>query len=263
MLVADEILKLKELLDNKIITKEEFEKKKQELLNGEADSIQKNNYNSKTSSKKEKKQKKSSGFSILILIILLSFIGFGVLVIEPDSNRTINNMNEVEGFVSSYDTFSAILKECGFNGYTIKRDELLEDLETENSQGFRIKQGNINAIVYVKDGSVYSVKYSDNYLYRNNKVEHTLSEYTITENEKIDLVYKSKETINSILKSPSTAKYPLSDEWKVGKENGNTIVQGYVDSQNDFGATIRSTFQITYKYDTVVSLIFDGQEYIK
>ena len=40
-------------------------------------------------------------------------------------------------------------------------------------------------------------------------------------------------------------------------------MQGYDDSQNGFGATVRSTFQVTYKNNKVTSLIFDGKEYIK
>ena len=101
-------------------------------------------------------------------------------------------------------------------------------------------------------------------MYKDGKVKHTLSEYLITIDEKGNLISSTKEIIKNILKSPSTAKFPWDySEWAVGKENGSTIVQGYVDSQNGFGAMIRSTFQVTYKNNTVTSLIFDGKEYIK
>ena len=41
-------------------------------------------------------------------------------------------------------------------------------------------------------------------------------------------------------------------------------MQAYVDSENSFGAKLRSEFQIKYdKNKNVVSLIIDGVEYIK
>lgn len=263
---VDEILKLKELLDKEIITQEEFEKKKNELLTNEKIV---NNTTNVTSNTKENNNGYSKGCLIAILTILFPLFMFwaiGSIFSEPTYVKNVklqNNKNIIESYSMSYVYFSNIVESCGFSDYTLERDELLDDLDGEGTIDFRIKSGNANGIVYVKDSVIQSVRYADNYLYKDGIVHHTLSEYIVTQDERRNLILNTQNVINIILKSPSTAKYPLFDEWKVGKIDGSTIVQGYVDSQNSFGATIRSEFQVTYKNDTVTSIIFDGEEYIK
>ena len=51
------------------------------------------------------------------------------------------------------------------------------------------------------------------------------------------------------LKSPSTAKFPWSSEGYVTKIDNNTFdIQSYVDSENSFGAMIRTNFSCTVKF---------------
>ena len=110
-----------------------------------------------------------------------------------------------------------------------------------------------------------SIDYAGSILYKDGKKKHTLSDFIITSSEKADYIETTKNTINSVLKSPSTAKYPWDyDEWAIAKDGkkGIVIVQGYVDAQNSFGATTRSQFQVKYKNNKVTSLIFDGEEYM-
>lgn len=83
---------------------------------------------------------------------------------------------------------------------------------------------------------------------------------TMPLSEKSDLQYKCQETIKTILKSPSTAKFPNILEWSIGKTRKGIVVQSYVDSQNSFGAELRNEFQFIIKDGTITSLIFDGQE---
>ena len=52
--------------------------------------------------------------------------------------------------------------------------------------------------------------------------------------EKSDYQYWTKESVNSILKAPKTAKYPGIMEWSFGKNPFYTAVQSYVDAQNSF-----------------------------
>ncbi|MDU0478352.1 hypothetical protein QVA66_03750 [Staphylococcus chromogenes] len=47
------------------------------------------------------------------------------------------------------------------------------------------------------------------------------------------------------LKSPSTAKFPSKRNWKFTPIDGGYKVTAYVDSQNSFGATVRSDFGCT------------------
>ena len=175
---ADEILKLKELLDNGIITNEEFEKKKKELL--EVKDNPKVSFEDETNITSNSKNKKMGCFSSTILVVIIlsiCFIIFGQLVIEPSNERFYNNQEVIEGLVTSYDDFLYVLKQCGFNDYSLERDEMLDELDGEGTIGVRIKTQNANGIIYIKDGAIYSVRYADNYLYKDGTMLHTLMEF--------------------------------------------------------------------------------------
>lgn len=132
------------------------------------------------------------------------------------------------------------------------------------SIGFEIKNGNdIIGFIDIKDNKVINIQYSDKILYENGSIQHTLSDYIMTFEEESSIKTATMSTIDSLLKSPSTAKYASITEWKFSKSENVIITQGYVDSQNSFGATLRSQFQVTYTNGTITSLIFDGTEYIK
>lgn len=260
----DELLKLKELLDKEIITKEEFEQKKKELLNDKSNT-ERNKVDTSTNNSKKVNSSTSKGCLTAFILFFIIFGMFGMLVIEPSNNRVEKNIKVVENYINSYEELFAIIENCGFEEYTLERDELIDNTEGDGTIGFRIKTENSSIpMVFVKDGNIYCIKYNaDTYLYKDGAIQHTLSEYIITSDERTNLILNTQNVINTILKSPSTAKFPSNDEWRVGKQDGKTIVQGYVDSQNSFGATIRSEFQVTYTNDIVTSLIFDGEEYIK
>ncbi len=76
----------------------------------------------------------------------------------------------------------------------------------------------------------------------------------------------SKIYVEQVLKSPSSAKYPGSilerDKWQLGRYKNVISVSSYVDSQNSFGAMIRSNFFIQMDYDTgdLLYMIFDDEE---
>jgi len=75
------------------------------------------------------------------------------------------------------------------------------------------------------------------------------------------------DTIKSLLKAPSTAKFPGSwldpfYGWDLGRSGNIVELSSYVDSQNSFGAMIRAYFTVQYKVDgskyTPVFIYFDG-----
>lgn len=51
-----------------------------------------------------------------------------------------------------------------------------------------------------------------------------------------------KDYVRENLKSPKTAKFPSKTGIKIVKNKDMYIIQGYVDSQNSFGATIRTKY---------------------
>lgn len=52
-----------------------------------------------------------------------------------------------------------------------------------------------------------------------------------------------------VLKAPATAKFPTFDEMVVNGSNGHYSVSGFVDSQNSYGATIRSNYTYNVEKD--------------
>jgi hypothetical protein len=81
----------------------------------------------------------------------------------------------------------------------------------------------------------------------------------------------SRNFITRNLKSPSSADFPLLDfsSTKIGE--GEYRVTSYVDSQNGFGAMVRSNWEVTLKYNgfgdwadprywTLEKMIIDGEQ---
>ncbi|WP_313803257.1 hypothetical protein [Cytobacillus sp.] len=113
------------------------------------------------------------------------------------------------------------------------------------------------------DETINIIKFGDNILYEKKNVVANLKDFLVTSAERSDLQYKCQESIKTLLKAPSSAKFPNITEWKFGKQDGVIMVQSYVDSQNSFGAMIRSEFQFKIQNDKVISLIFEGKEYME
>ncbi|WP_240371482.1 hypothetical protein [Anoxybacteroides rupiense] len=69
--------------------------------------------------------------------------------------------------------------------------------------------------------------------------------FSLSEDDKINAWVIAQKAVKDRLKAPSTADFPMYDERFVSAENGNIVVQSYVDAQNGFGAMIRSNFVVT------------------
>lgn len=160
------------------------------------------------------------------------------------------------------------LSECDIESVdTITHDEMLDNAHFEGEKGYRISSGDTkNIILYTNtDGSVYQLKYADNILFENGAAVSSIHDYTFTIAEISNLQVACEDAVESVLVAPATAKFPNYTEWGFSKQNGEIIIQGYVDSENAFGATLRSTFQFTLNAsdNTVKSFIFDGQEMVQ
>lgn len=62
--------------------------------------------------------------------------------------------------------------------------------------------------------------------------------------DKMDSYIQAQGFVLQALKSPSTAKFPMFAYEAVNLGDGAYSVRSYVDSQNSFGATIRSNWQV-------------------
>lgn len=60
----------------------------------------------------------------------------------------------------------------------------------------------------------------------------------------------AKHEVEIRLKSPSSAKFPSSNEAKIMDLGDTCIVTSYVDAENSFGASIRNKFTVTLRKDS-------------
>ena len=159
--------------------------------------------------------------------------------------------------------------------YTIEQDSVFDNQEGDNTTGYWVaplgywetslsERG--KAVLYLnKDKSVNSVKHGDKYYYKNGKVMNMISDDIISTDDAYTYIQGAKDAVNTILKSPATAQFAPTLQWKLDKNNKIVIIRGYVDSQNSFSAIVRSNFKIIYneEKDKYESFIFDGVDYIK
>lgn len=59
-------------------------------------------------------------------------------------------------------------------------------------------------------------------------------------------VTAAQNLVKDELRSPSTAKFPIDTSYKVKRSGSDWIVEGYVDAQNGFGATVRQYWKATF-----------------
>ena len=124
-------------------------------------------------------------------------------------------------------------------------------------------------VYFNQDETVNSINSGTIKFYENGKKVEDLKNRLITTDEKTQLKLWAEDNIKKILKSPSTAEFPGGfltpfEDWSFSKNGTTYTVSSYVDSQNGFGAMIRSQFTITYEWKDgtgkVTSLIFDGEK---
>ena len=79
---------------------------------------------------------------------------------------------------------------------------------------------------------------------------HQTVQKSITTHDKVTAYVIAKDFVENQLKSPGTAKWPWDNTDKVTKHlgNGEYTIRTYVDSQNSFGALIRTNFSCTVQY---------------
>lgn len=222
------------------------------------------------------KKKKGHGCLITVIIMFVLFGLFGIIV--------NNGVKDVKNNPQKYDdsifakfidvttdeskVIDDILIQCGItSAKSITHDELLDNAHIEGETGYRIAISDSvdNIILYLSaDNTVTMIRYADYDLYNNDSVIATLDDYTVSKDELDKYQYLCQEKVKEVLKSPSTAKFPNYTEWGWKQEKNLFYAQGYVDSENSFGATVRSQFEFTIDMstNTIQSLIFDGQEII-
>ena len=93
----------------------------------------------------------------------------------------------------------------------------------------------------------------------------TPSPEEIKNKRRIESIVFAESVIEKTLKAPSTAKFVDVEAYELSNLKDVWAVNGYVDSQNSFGAMIRSQWEVQLDYrdgkgGTVKSILFDGEK---
>lgn len=125
-----------------------------------------------------------------------------------------------------------------FDGYIVKRES--NNLTIKNVTDDSLKES-------IADKNDNTNSQNNNSTNKDNDSESLIEQYG-----KDKIQDYCKEIINSTLKSPSSAEYPGTfldpdKDWEYSESESIITVKSYVDSQNSFGAIVRSKFIIKMK----------------
>lgn len=209
--------------------------------------------------KKGKWQKFAIIFIIfLILGVIADLAGFTYVYIKEikvdDINIKVGEESKIN-FTIEPDNYEV---EIISTEYKIDDEEIAK---MNNDKVMGLSEGETTVEVIIKDDhentttskkATIKVDLTDAQKKEKEEAEKIAKQNSISDSEAIRIRDHSKDIINSILKSPSTAEYPDSflnplNDWSMVKKNNLVTVSSYVDAQNSFGATIRSKFVIQVK----------------
>ena len=103
--------------------------------------------------------------------------------------------------------------------------------------------------VSLKDTKVKRIESGDIIFYKDGKATKKVKDYMVSTPQLTALVAQVEIDVKSQLKAPSTAKFCGTLDYKVQRVKESFKISGYVDSENSFGAKIRSNFSANYAWD--------------
>lgn len=160
-----------------------------------------------------------------------------------------------------------ILKKCGISKITkIEKDTEIDGVTFYNTIG-----SGYDIVLSIYNNKLHFVTSGTLVLYdRDANVYKDIKNYIITSEEQTDLKLYAEEYVKLVLKAPSTAEFPGSffspfEGWEMANDNGTYKVKSYVDSQNSFGAMLRSEFYMEFKKNSngnleLTKFTFDGKK---
>lgn len=150
-----------------------------------------------------------------------------------------------------------ILEKCGIDNIS----ELKKGTETNNVASYTTTYTNsdydsYSLMIFIAEERLYAINSGSLTIYnRDQKVQININDYILSTSEKTNLQTIAKEYVKQNLKAPSTAEFPGSflspfEGWEMQQSGTTYKVKSYVDSQNSFGAMIRTQFYLELKFDS-------------
>ena len=113
-----------------------------------------------------------------------------------------------------------------------------------------------------KDNKVETIKLKEIIMYKDGQAVHQPSDYVLSVSEENQMERQAKEIVKKVLKAPTTAEFDYKT-FRYFKLNGIGTIIGTVDSQNSFGAMIRSNFKVQFDCNDnmkPIHMSFEGNE---
>jgi hypothetical protein len=113
-----------------------------------------------------------------------------------------------------------------------------------------------------KDNKVETIKLKEIIMYKDGQAVHQPSDYVLSVSEENQMERQAKEMVKKVLKAPTTAEFDYKT-FRYFKLNGIGTIIGTVDSQNSFGAMIRSNFKVQFDCNDnmkPIHMSFEGNE---
>ena len=231
-------------------------------------------------------QRKSQKTGVIIFIVIAII---GVMIVNfPDLKSTVNkenkssntkgmSLNEMFGMTDEeFAEIDTIFNKCGFTKITkVEKEDELDDgttsyyIEMEGVKPNKVisvgkTEGNIIYVYLTKNNKLSEIEVNFNPVYKNGKILNKVVAFTeLNVEEKTNCQMICESSIKKMLKSPTTAKFCDYLDYRWSKENGIIKAQGYVYSQNGFGAMIRTNYVLTYDCvkQKAISINVDGTKY--
>lgn len=217
-------------------------------------------YHSTHFQEKTQKKKKKGCLIFLLIIVCISILfgllnNFGLLQVEDKAKLTASakQIKEVCNVTDEQAiAIEEILISCEITPIEkIEYDDMLDGMFNAGDTGYRLQSKGVkNIIMYLNsEKEVIIVRHASIDLFSENTYKKKLSSFYLTTSQETTLQLSVQNGVKSIIKSPSSAKFPSITKWNFHRDPLTNIVTiaSYVDSQNSFGAMIRSEFIVLYE----------------
>lgn len=167
---------------------------------------------------------------------------------EPTASPDQADADRVGYPLDQYLAMKQTMLDCGFDETTIRLVKAIGTNEAYCNWG--------KSVVKIRFGADYKVCriYADDTdIYNDGAVVGDVNDILVSSMQYATLCNSAQSDVPNYLKSPSTAVFPdvLGDDWTVVRDSDYFYVKSYVDSQNGFGATLRTNFICRYTWDGV------------
>lgn len=199
---------------------------------------------------------------VISVIFIILFITFMSTLINPTDNNVKIIKKATKLNRQQSESVFEVLKSVGLNEVHNAKCREYEKTLSCSFDNYDLFGGGILVQISAENGIVKNISKGLDEIYTNGKIVSNLFDHTITKDDFIYLVNNSEEKTKMTLKSPATAIFPKWQEWGASFSKDKVSMSAYVDSQNSFGATIRTPIEFVYnkikKHDDTFKYTFNS-----